>query len=173
MKRLLITLFAITIATSVSAQWTNGTFEWSAGIRAGSGIQAVYREGDSKNYFEARFGAAWINRSEIHKNKTPITADLTMLYNWKVLKLDWTPTKGSWYLDTGVGINVGGRERFAYVGLAAMTRLSFSFNEYPITIGIDYTPIIGPSINYIKKTRWVYYNYYSLANFAITCTYRF
>jgi len=200
MKRFALILFAVAFATSAFAQ------EFSAGLRVGSGIQAVgqYKYNDNC-YFEARFGASWLNRlgsryevdyggDSIGYNgaegfgfvdmstraatvyttyETFVTADFTLLHNWRIFKMDWTPEYGDWFFDAGVGVNVGGKEHYAYVGLAGMARLGFNFPDVPITLSADWTPVVGPKFFYGKGWNEVSYNALGLANFGVTCTYNF
>ena len=173
MKKFLLVIFAALFVTGAFAQ------NWSVGARAGSGFQAVglYDYSD-KCYVEARFGAGWTN-THIYYDfwgkwaETPLSADFTVLHNWRVLEFDWTPDAGKWNFDAGVGVNVGGRETWAYVGAAGMARLSFTFNDFPLTLGVDWTPSFGPSINYTKGYNEAYFNYHALANVGVTATWRF
>lgn len=102
-----------------------------------------------------------------------VTADFTVLHNWRVFTMDWTPSYGDWFFDAGVGVNVGGKEHFAYVGLAGMARLGFNFPDVPITLSADWTPVVGPNFVYGKGWREASYNTLGLANLAVTCTYNF
>ena len=160
MKKFALLLVATLFATSVFAQ------EWSVGARVGSGFQAVgqYKMSD-KNYVEGRFGAAWVD--------TAVTADFTALYNWNLLEMDWTPSAGIWFVDAGVGVNVGGREHYAYVGAAGMARMGFKFHNVPVSLSIDYTPVIGPAIVYAKGWSAAEFRGRGFANVGLTCTYNF
>ena len=98
MKKLLLTLAMGLLAWSASAQ------NWTVGGRIGSGFQAVGQYVFSNdNYVEARFGAYWANAGGT------VTADFSVLYNWNVCNMDWTPSAGRWFFDAGAGINVGGK----------------------------------------------------------------
>lgn len=201
MKKLTLLLSALLLTTTLFAQ------EFSAGLRLGSGIQAVGQYKYSDNcYFEARFGASWLNRTgyaldfdgngsdsigfsgftgfdsvdmatraaTVYTNyETFVTADFTLLHNWRLFRMDWTPRYGDWFFDAGAGINVGGKANFAYVGLAGMARLGFNFPKVPITLSVDWTPSIGPKFVYGKGWRETSYNALALANFAVSCTYNF
>lgn len=92
----------------------------------------------SENYVEARFGASWIDSA--------VTADFTALYSWHILDKDWTAKAGKWFFDAGCGVNVGGRAGYAYL-VAGMARLGFTFKKPPISLSLDYTPVIGPAIS--------------------------
>lgn len=181
MKKILLMAVAVLFSTGAFAQ------DWSVGARVGSGFQAVGQYNlNSKNYVEARFGASWIDGG--------VTADFTALYNWHILDMNWTPTAGTWFFDAGCGVNVGGKGHFAYVGVAGMARLGITFHKVPISLSIDYTPVIGPQFAYGKYPAvpdysdvWGYtrasnnskrYTHTSFrgrgfANVGITCTYNF
>ena len=178
MKRVLLIFAAILLTTTAFAQ------QWSAGLRVGSGVQAVGQyKYDGKNYIEARFGASWCNGgvySETIGNAVisePIyfdtTADFTLLHNWHLLDMDWTPRGGKWFVDAGAGVNVGGKANYAYVGVAGMARLGFTFNNTPITLALDWTPTFGPGIRYVKGANQMFFNELGIANVSISCTYNF
>ena len=129
MKKFLLLVVASLFVTGAFAQ------DWSVGARAGAGFQAVGQYSlNQKNYVEARFG---LNLAHC------ASADLTGLYNWRLLQWDWTPEAGTWFLDAGVGASVGGAKHYAYFGAAGMARFSFKFRKVPISLSIDYTPVIG------------------------------
>lgn len=199
MKRVLLILVAVLFTTGAFAQ------EWSAGVRVGSGIQALGQyKYDTDKYLEARFGALWNNpvygvwRGDSY-HQSRIMLDFTALHNWNVLEMDWTPRGGMWFFDAGAGVSVGGRKNYAYVGLTAMARLGFTFNNLPLTLAVDWSPTFGPAIWYgtyimggddfggewgVANTpsitrataisqRSVGFNDLGLANFGISCTYNF
>ncbi|MBQ8366468.1 MAG: hypothetical protein IJX40_01890 [Alistipes sp.] len=162
MKKVLLAVVAVMFATCAFAQ------DWSVGGRVGSGFQAVGQYGYSADkQIEARFGASWANHGG------GVTADFTVLHNWKVCTMDWTPSAGEWFFDAGVGINVGGREHYAYVGAAGMARLGITFNDAPVSLSLDYTPVIGPEIGYYKGNSAADFRAMGFANVGITCTYNF
>ena len=178
MKRVLLIFAAILLTTTAFAQ------QFSAGLRVGSGVQAVGQyKYDGKNYIEARFGASWCNGGVHYKTigndviKEPIyfdtTADFTLLHNWHLLDMDWTPRGGMWFVDAGAGINVGGKAHDVYAGVAGMARLGFTFNNLPLTVAVDWTPTFGPGIRYSKGANKVFFNELGLANVGISCTYKF
>ena len=150
----------------------------------GSGFQALGQyKYDGKNYIEARFGASWCNGgvySETIGNAVikesiyfDTTADFTLLHNWHLLDMDWTPRGGMWFVDAGAGINVGGKAHDVYAGVAGMARLGFTFNNLPLTVALDWTPTFGPGIHYVKGANKVFFNELGLANVGISCTYNF
>ena len=102
--------------------WSASAQNWTVGGRIGSGFQAVGQYVFSNdNYVEARFGAYWANAGGT------VTADFSVLYNWNVCNMDWTPSAGRWFFDAGAGINVGGKGHYAYVGVAGSAKLGTSF----------------------------------------------
>lgn len=174
MKKLFLLLVVSFFATGVFAQ------EWSVGGRVGSGFQAVGQYNrNSYEYVEARFGAYWCGG---------VTADFTALYNWRIAEMDWTPNAGIWFFDAGVGVNTGGASHYAYVGVAGMARLGYKFKKAPISLSIDYTPVIGPEFAYgipsiegdiytgdvyMKNKTFASYYEAGLFNAGITCTFHF
>jgi hypothetical protein len=159
MKKFLLAIFAMLCVAGASAQ------DWSVGGRLGSGFQAVGTYAyNGSDYLEARFGAAWLGG---------VSADFTVLHNWQICTMDWTPSAGRWFFDAGVGLNVGGAQGYAYVGVAGMARLGIKFNDAPVSLSVDYTPVIGPSISYGGGHSSAAFRGLGFANFGITCTYNF
>lgn len=159
MKRFLLLVVASLFVTGAFAQ------DWSVGGRVGSGFQAVGQYSlNTDNYIEARFGAAWLGG---------VTADFTALYNWHIVEMDWTPSAGTWFFDAGVGLNVGGASHYAYVGVAGMARLGIEFNDAPVSLSLDYTPVIAPDFGYGGGHTVVGFRGSGFANVGITCTYNF
>lgn len=179
MKKFFLLMVASLFVTGAFAQ------DWSVGGRLGSGFQAVGQYTYNQNkYVEARFGAGWLDG---------VTADFTALHNWNILTMDWTPRAGEWFFDAGVGLNIGGKSHYSYLGVACdysyfgvagMARLGFTFNNIPLTLSVDYTPVVGPYFvsgfpvydmdsTEVSKTTFVGYRAVGFANFGITCTYNF
>jgi hypothetical protein len=160
MKKFFLMMVASLFVTGAFAQ------DWSVGGRIGSGFQAVGQYGYNQNsYIEGRFGAGWLDRD--------VTADFTALHNWKICTMDWTPSAGDWFFDAGVGLNVGGAANYAYLGVAGMARLGFTFNNAPVSLSVDYTPVIGPKIAYGGGHSDASFRDIGFANFGLTCTYNF
>ena len=134
MKKFLLLIVASLFVTGAFAQ------DWSVGARVGSGFQAVGQYSlNSKNYVEARFGLYLVPGA---------AADLTGLYNWHLFDWNWTPSAGTWFFDAGVGAGVGGAKQYAYVGAAGMARFGFKFRKVPISLSIDYSPVLGLDFAY-------------------------
>ena len=159
MKKFFLAIFAMLCVAGVSAQ------DWSAGARLGSGFQAVGTYSYNGNdYFEGRFGASWLGS---------VSADFTVLHNWQICTMDWTPSAGKWFFDAGVGLNVGGKAHYAYVGIAGLARLGIKFNNAPISVSVDYTPVIGPGIGYAGGHSHAAFRDLGFANFGVSCVYHF
>lgn len=160
MKKFLLLIVASLFVTGAFAQ------DWAVGARVGSGFQAVgqYSYND-KAYAEARFGAGWLDGA--------VTADFTALHNWHICTMDWTPSAGEWFFDAGVGVNVGGVPNYAYVGVAGMARLGFKFNNTPLSISLDYTPVVGPAIVYWSGASVSGFRGIGFANVGVSCVFHF
>lgn len=162
MKKFLLTIAVCFCALTVSAQG------WSVGARVGSGFQAQGEYAfNNNNYVEGRFGMSWLNGG------AALVADFTALYQWNVLNMDWTPSAGEWFFDAGVGVSVGGREHYAYVGAAGCAKLGIKFNSAPIKLSFDWTPVVGPEIGYYGKSSVARFYAYGLANFGVSAVYCF
>ena len=136
MKKFFLVLVAVLCVATVSAQKT----KWAAGLRATYGVQAVGEYFySSDKYAEARlgiFGGA--------------CADFTALHNWNCCNWDWTPSVGKWYLDAGVGLNLGGAKQVVFGGVAGQVKFGIKFNKVPIRLSVDYTPVIGLAGYYLN-----------------------
>ena len=159
MKKLLLALAFVFFAASASAQG------WGIGARINAGVQL---QGEyhfaSENYLDARLGIAF---------PSGLNLDITVLHQWNIGNWDWTPKAGTWFFDAGVGLNGGGAQGYAYVGVAGMARLGIKFNDAPVSLSVDYTPVIGPSISYGGGHSSAAFRGLGFANFGITCTYNF
>lgn len=165
MKKTLLVLAALFCVATVSAQKT----KWAAGLRATYGIQAVGEYFySSDKYAEARlglFGGA--------------CADFTALHQWNCLNWNWTPKVGKWYLDAGVGVNLGGASHYVWGGVAGDVKFGIKFNKVPIRLSVDYTPVIGIAGWYgyhdlgdsdVRRARFYTPGFY---NFALSATWHF
>ena len=176
MKKFILTLAVLFCALNASAQ--DG---WTVGGRIGSGFQAVtsyHGLGEVANYpfyLEGRFGMSWLSTEGV-------TADFTALAAWRVFEFG-NYSAGNFFSDFGCGINVGGRENYAYVGPCGLARIGFKFSGAPVSLSFDWTPVFGAEISYglpmydfsdrvINQNKSSFYSY-GLANFGITCTYNF
>ena len=135
MKKLLLVMAALFCVATASAKGGNAfsNAKWSLGLRAGYGVQAQTECFlNNSNYLEARLGLYG-----------GACADFTALYNWHLKDFDWTPSVGKWYLDAGVGANVGGAAHFVFGGVAGQAKLGLKFNKVPIRLALDWTPVLG------------------------------
>ena len=165
MKKIFLVLVAVLCVASVSAQKTN----WAAGLRATYGVQAVGEYFySSDKYVEARlglFGGA--------------CADFTALHQWNCCNWDWTPSVGKWYLDAGVGLNLGGAAHYVWGGVAGDVKFGIKFNKVPIRLSVDYTPVIGIAGWYgyhdlgDSVVRKVHLHTPGFYNFALSATWHF
>ena len=165
MKKIFLVLAAALCVATVSAQQ-----KWSIGARVGSGFQADaewFYSGDK--YVEGRFGMGWLSGA--------LTADFTALHNWNCCNWDWTPSVGKWYLDAGVGVNLGGAAHYVYGGVAGDVKFGIKFNKVPIRLSVDYTPVLGIAGWYgkdlgdsVKRAHFYTPGFY---NFALSATYCF
>ncbi len=162
MKKIILTLAVCLMAWSVSAQ------EWGVGGRLGAGFQA---QGEytlsNDNYIEARFGMSWCNAGAL------VMADFTALYQWNIAKMDWTPSAGEWFFDLGAGVGAGGRGHYAYAGAVGCAKLGLKFNNVPLKLSIDWSPLFGAEIAYGYGVSVADFHGYGLANFGISCVYCF
>ena len=181
MKKFFLILAAAFCVATVSAQ---STFEssvqqaaqviasqkWSVGARIGSGFQAqaeCFYAGDK--YLEGRFGMSWAG------GKGYLGADFTVLHNWNLFRMDWTPDVGEWFFDAGVGLNVGGAAHVATLGIAGQAKIGIKFSEVPIRLAFDVTPSFGPKMSYGngKGNNPVDFHTWGLCNLGISATYCF
>ncbi|HIZ87069.1 MAG TPA: hypothetical protein IAC03_02785 [Candidatus Coprenecus pullistercoris] len=164
MKKIILVLAACLFSISMHAQG------WAIGGRAGATVQFDAQYHWSRTYLEGRFGAGFCN------HHGTVTADFSAMFNWKLCNWsDWTPNAGNWFLDAGVGINVGGRENYAYVGPAGIIKFGIQFTggAKPVSLSLDWNPAFGAGIGYYHD-RWGNYsnaafNEMGLANIGITC----
>lgn len=143
--------------------FTTGAFaqNWKVGARLGSSFHAVAMyEYSEKCYLEGRAGLGIING---------LAADVSVINNWHVAEMNWTPKAGIWNFDAGVGVNAGFAPSWIYCGIQGLLRLSFTFAKAPVTLGIDYSPCVGPYIS--ENTLGL--NTYGFSNAGLTVTYNF
>lgn len=152
MKKLFVLIAACVVAFSASAQG------WQAGLRIGSGFQAVGAyEFSSQAAIEARFGMHWYYG-------TPIDAEFQVLY----YKNAWEGSKNL-FLDWGVGVELGGRSPIIHYGVVPSIKFGYKFSGAPIKLAIDWSPIIGCESGFGDTE----YFTRGLANVGISCVYCF
>lgn len=197
MKKFAILLVAMLCTTTAFAQFetdygrvvnnAKNPSSWEVGLRLGdTGLQAVADFAYNDDcYFEARFGMLYSSRMYFTLAGWDlgyvggVCADFTALHYWKCYTWDWTPRAGTWFLDAGAGLNIGGAKNYMYLGVSGSAKFGFEFREVPIRLSVDYTPVLGPSIAYGMKKHGFEKGAYSdffwsgLYNFGVTATYYF
>lgn len=161
MKKIFLVLVAMLCVATVSAKskfessvkqaaQTIASQKWSVGLRVGSGLQAQAEcfYADNK-YFEAILGMGFGNKVD---GKVRLGVDFTLLHNWNCCNWNWTPSAGRWFLDAGAGVNVGGSAKGLWCGVAGQAKFGIKFNDVPIRLAVDVTPVIGPWISYGYKS---------------------
>lgn len=64
-------------------------------------------------------------------------------YNWNIKEWsDWTPNFGTWKLWGGVGAGVGLFEKAFILGPVGQLGFGFTLNSVPLTIGLNYRPMV-------------------------------
>jgi hypothetical protein len=172
MKKLCVLFVAM--ALSVTAASAQG---WGAGVRSGTGFQAVgQRYFANDDYLEMRLGMSWVYDG--------MSTDISAMYVWNVSKMDWTD-EGRWFFDLGSGLNLGMASRYLYMGLQGMARLGYAFEHVPLRLSFDWSPSFGPGMRwwpggYNPVTQRGYaggseneFNTRGVANFGVSCTYKF
>jgi hypothetical protein len=158
MKKLFVLIaFAIASVSVASAQG------WGIGGRLGTDLQVVGQKYlASDNYWELRLGYTPFHQGNF---------DASLLYVWNVRNWDWTP--GNWFLDIGAGANVGFGGKSVFVGVQAMGKFGYTFENVPLSLSFDVSPALGPIIrsknNGGTNLDWAR----GLANGALSVVYRF
>ena len=140
---------------------TAASAQWSVGLRVNGGVQAMaecFYAGDK--YVEGRLGLGIFGG---------LGADFTFLHNWNCCNWDWTPKAGSWFLDAGVGANVGGNGGHCYAGIAGDVKFGIKFHKVPIRLAVDYTPVIGWDFVYGANDHLHTPGFYNIALSATYC----
>ncbi|MDO4930809.1 MAG: hypothetical protein Q4E59_06725 [Bacteroidales bacterium] len=95
------------------------------------------------------------------------------VYNWNIKQwADWTPNFATWKFWGGVGAGLGFYDADSddglFVGPVGTLGFGFTVKDFPLTIGIDYRPMIalniGDNFGLIDS---------GFKNFGLTMTYRF
>ena len=132
MKKLFLALALAFCAATVSAQG------WGLGARVGAALQLQGEYTFSQeNYIDARLGL---------NLEGGMNVDLTLIHQWNVAKMDWTPSAGTWFVDLGVGANVGMASKYLYAGGIGCAKLGIKFKGAPVKLALDYSPSVGPWI---------------------------
>ena len=94
-------------------------------------------------------------------------------YHWNLKEFeDWTPNFATWKVWAGAGVGIGGYDTDDYSGLmlGPVGDLGFGFtiNDVPITLGIDYRPMVAIALG--THSGLVDNGFFNL---GFTATYRF
>ena len=94
-------------------------------------------------------------------------------YNWNLKEFeDWSPNFATWKVWAGAGVGIGGYGTHDYSGLmlgpVGDLRFGFTINSVPITLGIDYRPMVAIALG--THSGLVDNGFFNL---GITATYRF
>lgn len=132
MKKIVMIL-ALTLATlAVQAQ----QYDHAVGLRFGGSVELLYQHELSADNF-AQFTLAVPNYDGI---------SLTGIYNWRCMEWDWTPETCDWYLNAGFGAALGAynfKDTGFLVGLAGSCAFGCQFKNAPISLELDYRPVVG------------------------------
>lgn len=159
MKKLFVLIAVIAVsATTASAQW-------GIGGRVGNNVQVVgHYVFDDVNYLEARLGMGFIGG---------LGLDVSALYNWNLKNWDWTP--GNWFLDAGVGANIGVNKNYLFVGAQGMCKFGYTFEDFPLSLAVDFSPVVGPQIalNDNPGINTGFNTWGLFSGWGLSCVYRF
>jgi hypothetical protein len=167
--------FSVLMVALVASVTLASAQGWGIGGRLGSGVQAVGQlQLNSGNYLEGRLGMDWIYGD--------ITADFSVLHVWNVANMDLTD-EGNWFFDLGAGVFLGGASNYFVGGVQGMAKFGYTFEDYPVSIGLDWSPSFGPEVIYtpemnvggihVSRMSTSRFNGHGLANFGLSVVYRF
>ena len=170
MKRIILFFATVALTTTALAQG------FSVGLRAGSTLQLVGQyQYNQTNYVEGRIGVSWLSIGGSN-------SDISLLHNWRICTMDWSPKSGEWFFNAGVGANVNGHRDLICFGVMGMARLGLKFKKVPLSLSLDYSPTFGPEIYryeyYLpdgtpQMARTAGFRYFGLDNGGLTLTYNF
>ena len=94
-------------------------------------------------------------------------------YNWTFKEFeDWTPNFATWKVWGGVGVGIGGYDTDDRSGLVLGPTgdlgFGFTFNAVPITLGVDYRPMVAIALG--THSGLIDNGFFNL---GVTATYRF
>lgn len=161
-KYLFATLVACMVAIGASAQRTPHAIGFHAG---GATVDLEYQyHYNNKNFLDVTAGIFNIDEGFA----------LQAVYNWNIAQFpDWTPRFATWKLWGGVGAGLGfydagDDDDGFFVGPVGTLGFGFTLKSIPLTIGIDYRPMlalnIGNGCDIISA---------GFHNVGLTMTYRF
>ncbi len=136
----------------------------SIGGRIGYGFDAAYQHSVGDNRISLEVGLPGFSGIEA-----------AATYDW-VFPINSWDNAGSWNWYAGVGAGVGYRWYYSTyvnpdisVGVAGRIGVEYNF-EFPLTLSVDWRPIIGPRFDLDGGT---YFYTYGLYGFGVSARYRF
>lgn len=135
MKKIIFILaFSFAIYGFAGAQEKN-----AIGLRFGAGAELLYQRNLSSENF-LQFTLSFPDYDGI---------SATGIYNWRCCQWDWTPQTCDWYLNAGVGGALGAydfKNSGFLLGIAGSCAFGCKFKSVPISLDINYRPIVGAVI---------------------------
>lgn len=132
MKKILLLLAVCLSTVAAGAQ----EHDHAVGLRFGGSAELLYQRELSATNF-AQFTLAMPNYDGI---------SVTGIYNWRCYEWDWTPRTCVWYLNAGVGAALGAYnfdDTGLLLGVAGSCAFGCKFKNAPISLEVDYRPVIG------------------------------
>lgn len=161
MKKYVLTLLITLAALPLFAQRTPHALGVHLG---GSTFDVEYQyHFNKKNFFDITVGAFDIKYGFMIQGT----------YNWTIKEFeDWTPDFATWKVWGGVGVGIGAYDTPDRSGLVLGPTgdlgFGFTFNAVPITLGVDYRPMVAIALG--SHSGLINKGFYNL---GVTATYRF
>lgn len=157
MKKIVLTLLVCFTALGVARAQEN-----AVGLRFGGSAELLYQRDLSRTNF-LQFTLAIPDYDGFA---------VTGLYNWRLCQWDWTPETCDWHLNAGVGGALGmyNFDKAGFMlGVTGSCAFGCQFKSVPISIDIDYRPVLGAVIGgnskgFFKPGLW---------NFGLAVAYHF
>ena len=133
-KILLVFVCSLFAFETVLAQEKN-----AVGLRLGDGVEFLYqRDLSSRNFLQFTLATPHFEGLSV-----------TGIYNWRCCRWNWTPRTRDWYLNAGVGGALGlydFDDSGFLLGVAGSCAFGCHFKNAPISLEVDYRPVIGAVI---------------------------
>ena len=161
MKKYVLTLLITLAALPLLAQRTPHALGVHLG---GSTFDVEYQyHFNKKNFFDITVGAFDIKYGFMIQGT----------YNWTIKEFeDWTPDFATWKVWGGVGVGIGAYDTPDRSGLVLGPTgdlgFGFTFNAVPITLGVDYRPMVAIALG--THSGLIDNGFFNL---GLTATYRF
>jgi hypothetical protein len=129
MKKFILAMVLCVASMGAFAQKT----PHAVGLYLGGNIDLAYQyHFNNKNFVDATLGCFSYNG---------VAASAT--YNWNIQEWsDWTPNFGTWKLWGGVGAGLGAFHKAFILGPVGQLGFGFTLKAAPVTIGVNYRPMI-------------------------------